>query len=256
MPCLPPEIVPRKRHEPRRGRVAEVHDDELAGLVTAPPPADEVLPGVVALPPASLGELPFAAAKDPVGDRRQQPLVERLQLAVDRLVRPAGEEHGQLDRAALELALVDEPCAGLSQRRHGRGTCLVVGEGRCRARLVVVFEEADAFALEIEGGAQVADDRRRVAGAQPVVVPLVVGVIEALLLERPLQVPVRLGDEDEVGPAAPDRAGHRRPVVAFGTRTCSLAPGALEDLVQHQHRHVATDAVALRRDRRQRLDRC
>ena len=45
------------------------------------------------------------------------------------------------------------------------------------------------------------------------------------------------------------------PVVGIRPRAGAVAPGALEDVVHHQHRHVAADAVALRGDRRQRLDR-
>ena len=51
---------------------------------------------------------------------------------------------------------------------------------------------------------------------EPVVEALVVAVVEALLLERLLQVPVGLGDEDEVGVAALDGRDHRRPVVVGG----------------------------------------
>ena len=38
---------------------------------------------------------------------------------------------------------------------------------------------------------------------EPVVEALVVAVVEALLLERPLEIPVGLGGEDEVRDAAP-----------------------------------------------------
>ena len=54
---------------------------------------------------------------------------------------------------------------------------------------------------------------------EPVVEALVVAVVEALLLERPLEVPVRLGDEDEAGMARLDgarspSASSRRPAAA------------------------------------------
>ena len=74
--------------------------------------------------PRALAELPLAVAEDAVAQRGQQPLVERAQVGVGLLVGPAGEEDRQLHRAALELALVDEPGAGLGQRRHGRGARL------------------------------------------------------------------------------------------------------------------------------------
>ena len=58
-----------------------------------------------------------------------------------------------------------------------------------------------------------------------------------------------------VGMRRVDRADDRRPVVLRRRVAGPLAPGAREDLVGHQHRHVAADAVALRGDRDQRVDR-
>ena len=59
---------------------------------------------------------------------------------------------------------------------------------------------------------------------EPVVEALVVAVVEALLLERPLEVPVGLGHEDEVGMAALDRRDHRRPVVVCRPRARRARP--------------------------------
>ena len=56
------------------------------------------------------------------------------------------------------------------------------------------------------------------------------------------------------GMARLDGGDHGRPVVVVGPRPAALAPGPLEDVVHHQHRHVAADAVALRGDRAERLD--
>ena len=53
---------------------------------------------------------------------------------------------------------------------------------------------------------------------------------------------------------APDGGDHARPVVVGRSRPGALAPGPLEDVVHHQHRHVAAHAVALRGDRAERLD--
>ena len=55
----------------------------------------------------------------------EQPVVERLQVEVGLLVGPAGEEDRQLHRPALELALVDEPRAGLASAssRRRRAPC-------------------------------------------------------------------------------------------------------------------------------------
>ena len=91
--------------------------------------------------------------KTSVAQRAEQPLVERPEVVVDRLVGPAREEDGQVHRPPLELALVDEPRAGLAQRRHGGGARLRGRERRRRPRLVVVLDEAHEPLLVAELGA-------------------------------------------------------------------------------------------------------
>ena len=85
--------------------------------------------------------------------------------------------------------------------------------------------------------------------AQTVVQALVVGVVEALLLQRPFEVPVDLNHEEEAWGALahpPRRLGPEE----WG----ALTPGALEDVGQDQHGHVAADAVALARDFQKDVD--
>ena len=91
--------------------------------------------------------------------------------------------------------------------------------------------------------------RGRVLVREPVVEALVVTEVEALLHERELHVPVGLGDPGEV---VADAGHHLRPVLRGGRLE---RPRAREDLVGHQHRHVAAHAVALLGDRAQRLAR-
>ena len=81
------------------------------------------------------------------------------------------------------------------------------------ARFVVVLEEADEVALVVEVGAQVAAHRPGILVEQAVVEPLVVAEVEAELLQLPLEVPVRLGDEQESGMLGPDGADHLGPVL-------------------------------------------
>jgi hypothetical protein len=59
----------------------------------------------------------------------------------------------------------------------------------------VVLQEAHQPPLVGEIGAQVRSHRVRVLVQQAVVQPFVVAVVESLLLQRPLEVPVRLRDE-------------------------------------------------------------
>ena len=74
-----------------------------------------------------------------------------------------------------------------------------VGKRRGGPRLVVVLEEAGQLVLIVEPGVKMLADGPGMAFAEAVVEPLVVGVVEALLLERPFQVPVDLGHEAEAG---------------------------------------------------------
>ena len=71
---------------------------------------------VVVGPARALAQPPVALAQAGVGHRAQQPLVERAQVAVRRLVGPAAEEHRDRVRRPVELAVVVE--ARALQRRH------------------------------------------------------------------------------------------------------------------------------------------
>src|SRR5262245_6255914 len=85
--------------------------------------------------------------------------------------------------------------------------------------------------------------RPRAAVAQAIIEALIVGVVEALVLQRPFKVPVDLGHEAEVRPLVTHSLSSPGP-----KRLGPNAPGALEDVRQHQHRHVAAHAVALTGD--------
>ena len=79
--------------------------------------------------------------------------------------------------------------------------------------------------------------------SQTIVKPLVVGVVKALLLERPLQVPINLGHENEAGLARACSRDGGGPEIGGPD-----SPGPLEHIGKNQHRHVAANAVAHRRD--------
>jgi hypothetical protein len=105
------------------------------------------------------------------------------------------------------------------------------------------FPEAGQLVLVVEPGVKMLAHGPRVPFAEAVVQPLVVGVVESLLLQRPLQVPVDLGHETEIGGALPHPRDRSRP-----EERCLETPGPLEYVGQHQHGHVAAHTVALPRD--------
>lgn len=88
----------------------------------------------------------------------------------------------------------------------------------------------------------------RLACDQAVVETLVVAVVKALLHQRPLEVPVRLGDV----PQARRARHHRGPVLVGRPRPRFRPPRPLKDVVRHQHRHVAPHGVAVLPDGGQR----
>ena len=196
-------------------------------------------------PAAALAQLPFPVAQIGVGDRAEQLLVERAQLEIRRLLRATGEKHGDVGVQSLELARVVH-ASPLERRHDDRDRPLLLRRERIgRARFVVVLDEAEEPLLVVGGRLQMAAHRVRGAADEAIVEPLVVAEVEALLLERPLHVPVGLRDEHERRMRRANRGDDRRPVVLRRRGTRSLAPRACEDLVGHEHCHVAADPVAL-----------
>jgi hypothetical protein len=86
-------------------------------------------------------------------------------------------------------------------------------------------------------------DGLRVVIAQPVVQTLVVGVVEPLLLERVLHVPVDFGEQQKIGRLRLHLGDGRGPELDAGPVELP-APRAQENVVREQHRHVAAHAVA------------
>ena len=146
---------------------------------------------------------------------------------------------------SLELSLMEESQARRQERDDRGGLVDFRGKRRRGPRLVVVLQEAGQLVLVIQARVEMLAHRPGMAVAEAVVEPLVVGVIEALLLERPFQVPVDLGHEEEAGNALAHALGRRRP-----EERRTLAPGSLEHVRQDQHGHVAAHAVALTGDLR------
>ncbi len=147
------------------------------------------------------------------------------------------------DPLPLPLSLVKE---AKSRREEGdrRGGTVDIRCQDCRgARLVMVFQEAGHAVLILLRASQMFADRARQAVHQAVVEFLVVGVIEALLLESPLHIPVNLGQKEETRELRMDALRGPRPEMIGGN-----VPGPLEDLRDNQHGHVTADAITLARD--------
>ncbi|MCU0573683.1 MAG: hypothetical protein MUC41_11905 [Syntrophobacteraceae bacterium] len=91
-------------------------------------------------------------------------------------------------------------------------------------------------------------DRSREALRQPVVKPFIIAEIKAFLLQRPLAVPVDLGQKEAVrlvlsnGPYGFGPEGSR-----------PHSPGSLENIRQYQHGHITPDPVTAAGDAQQLL---
>jgi hypothetical protein len=175
-----------------------------------------------------------------LAQHREQPVVEPFQVLVHGLDRTSTQVGGDPLPSCLELALMEEAQPRRQVGDDGRRLVRTRRERSGRPRFVVVLQEAGQPALVVEPCVEMLAHRPRLAAAEAVVEAFVVRVVEPLLLQLPLEVPVDLGHEAEARhplPHPPRRIGPegRRPA----------APGPLEDVGQDEHRHVAAHAVAL-----------
>src|SRR5215204_5710773 len=112
-------IVVHRDPDPRSGRLQREEVCAPSGEVDVQPGVDEVVrhpvvprPGQqivvrrVVRPPLTAQQRPIAVPQTP--GNAEQPAVERAQIAIDRLVRAAGQEHRQLHAPPLELAVVPQ----------------------------------------------------------------------------------------------------------------------------------------------------
>jgi hypothetical protein len=123
------------------------------------------------------------------------------------------------------------------------------GKRRRCPRLVVVFQKASELVLIIQPSVKVFTHGTGMFNTKAVVEPLIVGVVETLLLSRPLQVPVNLGHKCNAGYAFAHTLDCLRPEWLRWD-----APGSVKDFRQNQHGHVAAQAIALASDSYQFAD--
>ena len=166
--------------------------------------------------PLRIAEPPPAVSEDLSCRLREETLVKRLQILIRRLLRAATEEDRKPYPSALELPFVEELGAGEGEQGHRGGTSLLCRKGRRCAGLVVILQETDEPVLVGHVGQQVQPHALGVAVLHPIVELLVVTVVESLLLERPFQIPIGLGQEPELRVARPHCRDKRRPIVLGG----------------------------------------
>ena len=151
--------------------------------LTSPPiPGYQVQVAAVVGPTRTIAQLPFTRAQSRFLDRRQQLVVERLKVRVNRFVRAARQENRWPDPPSFELAFVQELRPRQRHDRQGGHTFFFRRE-RCRgARLVMILDETHQLVLVIELSSKVLSNAFRIVVFEPVVEPLVVTIVEAELL--------------------------------------------------------------------------
>src|SRR6516162_1124579 len=228
-----------------RRTVAQVHDDQISIPIVAPVPGNYILIARIVGPASALAQLPLPLAKHRSVDGLKQFPIEILQFLVDGLFWPSTQEHGQPNPAALELSFVEEPCAGQSGRRYRRRSLFRSRETLRRTRLVVVLNEAQKLVLINRFSRKMEADTFCVVMLEPIIESFVVTEVKALLLQLPLEIPISLGNEAEVGMRLLDGGNYVNPVFCRRSGSSAFAPGAFKDRVQQQHSHVATYAIGL-----------
>src|SRR5262249_41593115 len=151
----------------------------------------ECVPAGVAIPRRmTIQKPPVTFAKDRFLQPGKQQRVELLDLLVHRFLGTAAEMHRDLGSLTLELALMEETKPGRQESDDSRCPVHVEGESRGRAGLIVILQETRKLVLVIKAGQEMVVNRARMSFAQAVVEALVVSVVEAVLLQRPFQIPV------------------------------------------------------------------
>src|SRR6266487_449949 len=164
-------------------------------------------------PTRTIAQLPFTLAQSRFLDRRQQLVVERLKVRVNRFVRAARQENRWPDPSPFELALVQE---FRSRQRHDRhcGHTFYFRRERCRrTRFVMVLDETHQLVLVIETSGKVQSNAFRVVVFEPIVEPLVIAIVESELLQIPLQVPIGFRHKKHTGMLQPHGGDHLTPVL-------------------------------------------
>src|SRR5438270_8536719 len=91
---------------------------------------------------------------------------------------------------------------------------------------------------------------------KPVIELFVIAEVEALLLQFPLQVPISFSHKKKPRTGFFDRGDEINPILRRRALARAAAPSTFENLIEHQHGHVATDAVALGCNAGDRFNSC
>src|SRR5262249_55090813 len=98
----------------------------------------------------------------------------------------------------------------------------------------MILQKPDELVLVGKIGVQMRPDALGSIMLQAVVQPLVVTVVESLLLQVPLQVPIGLGDKEHVRMSLPHSGDKIRPVFSLRLGTGPSSPGSFKNGIHEQ----------------------
>ena len=191
-PATTAKVGPRDSYQPGRHAVAQVDHDQPPH-VALPAPRDQVVVSGVSGPAGT--QLPPSAPQARLGQHRRAS-GRTARPPVRRFLRIAAEEHRKVNRPSFDLTVVDQPHPGWV-RAVTAAACQRDGRTRARPEVRRGSRRTAPGRADSRGPPEGASEPPPPLPHQPVVETLVVAVVEALLLQLPLQVPVGLGHEDK-----------------------------------------------------------
>jgi len=176
------------------GRV--VDDGDKSPRRRVPGEADKAVPRPVALPRRrEVEQLPIARLRLRLPNTAQEANIEISQRCIDRLLLPTAKMVRYPRSSALKLTFVEEPQTRAQIRQNRSSSVLFGCEGCGGSRLIVIFKETRRLLLEQKVGSEMVADGLNMPITEAVVEPLVVGVVEPLLLQGPLEIPVHFSQK-------------------------------------------------------------
>mmetsp|Transcript_70080 Transcript_70080/g.146128 ORF Transcript_70080/g.146128 Transcript_70080/m.146128 type:complete len:319 (+) Transcript_70080:331-1287(+) len=243
----------RKAHVPVGLVVTEIDDSDGQGLLVGPGAVrDEILERPVPILRGGGPALsPMAIAQGIITQGLDQGSIEfcnSLVLYVVLELRTTVHMHRDPSEPSLLLPVVDEMQARDGEGYDSSSKVLILALPRgCSSFLVVILEETDKLHLVAPVGHQVTLHLANIIFFEAIVECLIVSIVEAHLLELELAVPVAFRIKEEVWIDSFGALDSIRPELALclrlATRSKTLTPRLLKNVLAHEHRHVTANAI-------------
>src|SRR6185436_18302163 len=167
-------------------------------IVIVPRKTDEVIPGWISVPGgARLPEMESAIMYLGAAKTFEKRFVKGANLRIVQLFWAPAQMHGGVGLPTLHLTFLQKAQTRHKESDYCRRTMHLDRESSGGARLVMIFDEARGVVLIFRVGLKVFAYGQRSPGVEPIVETFIVGEIEPVLLQTPLQVPIDFGHRRE-----------------------------------------------------------